>query len=175
MHGGGCTGACTGQVCSASVAKIYFPSSRCSPRGGLGLYLRMGPPAPLPTSQGCVCPCPCPSHPSRQESVASRVCCRERGKPSPRFGAGLDVAMMPSAGLCRTHAGPACLPSPGCLGLRAPGSAGRDVWAAPAHLCVRKEKIQTGDFLWGAEHRSISLCAVKPKGHLENFFCQGRS
>lgn len=66
-------------------------------------------------------------------------------------------------------------PSRGCLGLPAPGSAGRDVWAAPAHLCVRKEKIQTGDFLWGAEHRSISLCALKPKGHLENFFCQERS
>ena len=79
---------------------------------------------------------------------------------------------------------PACIPPAPCtsmaaegnrshtagLGLTALSSTIGDVWAAPAHLCARNEKIQTGDFLWGAEHRSISLSAVKPKGHLENFF-----
>lgn len=32
-----------------------------------------------------------------------------------------------------------------CAGASSDG----EVWAAPAHLCVRKTKIQTGDFLWG--------------------------
>lgn len=34
-------------------------------------------------------------------------------------------------------------------GVPAAGSVGRDMWAAPARLCVRKERIQAGDFLWG--------------------------
>lgn len=35
--------------------------------------------------------------------------------------------------------------TPCCAGASSDG----EVWAAPAHLCVRKTKIQTGDFLWG--------------------------
>lgn len=59
----------------------------------------------------------CPSHPAPQWSVARLVCCRERGKPSPHFGAGLDVALTASTGLHRTCTGPACfswLPGAAC-------------------------------------------------------------
>lgn len=151
-----------------SSKKTAFPLPSALPGVVWGRASRWDAPASLPISQGFFSPRSCPSHPAHQESAASHVCCRgTETKPSlcGRAGCGTDAG-------CRDPHWPCLPPFPW---LPAPSSAGRHVWAAPAHLCVRKEKIQTGDFLWGAEHRSISLCAVKPKGHLENFFCQERS
>lgn len=91
-------------------AKSCFSSSQHSPWGSLGPCLWMGHPCSSPAPQGCVSPGPCPSHPACQEPVSSHVCCRERGKPSPRFRAGLDEAPMPNAGRCGSHAGLAFLP-----------------------------------------------------------------
>lgn len=166
MHGGGYTGACTGQVCSVLAAKSCFSSSRHSPQGSLGPCLCMGCPR-SPAHVSGLCLSPSMHLMFRTPGLCSQPCLLQRDVESSAGGeAGLDTVRIPTRSLPPLS----WLPGAACS-----GSAGRDVWAAPAHLCARKEKIQTGDFLWGAEHRSISLCAVKPKGHLENFFCQERS
>lgn len=119
----------------------------------------------LPGGHRCVW-----SHTEQKLLLQSLKCLQMRGSCWYHARGWVSACLCPSGTPWRPCKGgeqhPGESSTPCCAGASSDG----EVWAAPAHLCVRKTKIQTGDFLWGgAEHRSISLSAVKPKGHLENF------
>lgn len=117
MHGGGYTGACTGQVCSVLAAKSCFSSSWHSPQGSLGPCLRMGCPRSSAHVSG-LCLSPSIHLMFRTPGLCSHPCLLQRDVESSAGGeAGLDTVRMPSAGLHRTHAVPASpfLAAQGCL------------------------------------------------------------
>lgn len=94
----------TGLQCFSS-KKTAFPLPSALPGVVWGRVSRRDALASLPISQGFFSPRSCPSHPARQESVASHVCCRgAETKPSlwGRAGCGSDAG-------CRDPRWP-CLP-----------------------------------------------------------------